>query len=383
MAQQSTMAPATSGIGTSTGRTSVNEFAPSHHLFWPDLVRVYAILCVILLHSEAVPNTQFGSIPLATWWQTNVYHAFVSTCIPLFIMLSGSLLLTQPHWEPKRFVKRRLVKLLPPLLIWTVVYAAWRRYIWHQDFGTKDILLSFVAGAEQPVFAHLWFVYTILSLYLLVPVFRIYFLHSSLNSQLYFAVLWIAASFLKPFIEQHYDLKVGYYLDPFYSYIGYFMLGATIFRYAPQRLNSRWVLVCAIVIAVGYFCTMFGTYALSVQAGKLDGSLYQHISPTVIPMSIASFLLLRHLGYVWSERSPVPSHSRRAITTLGKLTFGIYLAHALMIVLLESGRLGFVLNPTTFPPLLSAPLMTLLVFAASAILTALFQRTRALRWVTP
>jgi hypothetical protein len=54
-----------------------------------------------------------------------------------------------------------------------------------------------------------------------------------------------------------------------------------------------------------------------------------------------------------------------------------------MIVLLESGRLGFVLNPTTFPPLLSAPIMAVLVFAASAAFTALSQRTPALGWATP
>jgi surface polysaccharide O-acyltransferase-like enzyme len=383
MAHQDPLIPAASVRRAGADQAGVNDLAAPNRLLWPDLVRVYAIAGVVLLHSEAVPNTQFGSIPLETWWRTNIYHAFVCTCIPLFVMLSGALLLTQSHWEPGRFAWRRLGKLLPPLLIWTLVYAAWRRYIWHHELGFEDILLSFVTGAEQPVFPHLWFVYTILSLYLLVPVLRVYFLHSSLNSQLYFAALWIAASVVKPLIGEHYDFNVGYYLDPFYGYIGYFLLGATISRYLPQRLDRGWVLTCAAIIAAGYLATMLGTYALSAQAGKLDDALYRHLSPTVIPMSIASFLLLRHLGYVWSGRSTARSLLRRAVTTLGKLAFGIYLVHALMIVLLESGRLGFVLNPTTFQPLLSAPLMAVIVFAASAAFTAVSQRTPALRWVTP
>ncbi len=65
---------------------------PASRLLWADLIRVYAIAAVVLLHCEAVPNTQFGQIPMSTWWQTNLYNAFVCTCAPLFVMLSGALI---------------------------------------------------------------------------------------------------------------------------------------------------------------------------------------------------------------------------------------------------------------------------------------------------
>jgi hypothetical protein len=54
-----------------------------------------------------------------------------------------------------------------------------------------------------------------------------------------------------------------------------------------------------------------------------------------------------------------------------------------VIVLLESGRLGFTLHPTMLNPILAAPLLAAVVFALSAVVTALLRCTPALRWIVP
>lgn len=352
-------------------------------MLWPDLVRVYAVAGVVLLHTVAVPNTQFGQVPMEVWWRTNIYTALVCTAIPLFVMLSGALLLTQEHWDPLSFARRRLMKVLLPLPVWTLVYAGCRTYFWGQNVSIGDILRSFVTGISEPMFPHLWFMYLILSLYLIVPVLRVFFLHSSLKSQLYFAGLWIVASAVKPLVERAFGIELGYYLSPFFGFIGYFLLGATISRHARAQVGRPAFAACWAAVALGYAVTLLGTYQLSSAAGRLDRYFYLDFSVTAIPMSVATFILLRHFGSTLGERALDYPRITRAITTLSALSFGVYLAHALVIVVLESGKLGFTLTTTTFEPILAAPVMAAIVFAASAAATFLIRRTPSLRWITP
>lgn len=353
---------------------------PAGRLLWADLIRVYAIAAVVLLHCEAVPNTRFGQIPMSSWWQTNLYNAFVCTCVPLFVMLSGALILTRDATDDAAdvvsFLRRRIGKLIVPLLAWTLIYAAWYRFVWDRPLSPPDLFVHFISGLAKPLFAHLWFIYLIISLYLAAPLLRIYVRHSSWPSQLYFIALWFVATGVKPLLARHAGIELGLYLDPFFGFIGYFLLGATVVRFLPEQLGPRLRIACWSVVLAAYAVNLFGTYALSAAAGKLDDSLYEHVAPTVMLMTPACFALLRH----YAGRLATPANG---LLYFSRLSFGIYLSHALVIVVLESGYLGFKLHPTMLPPLVGAPLLAIVVFVASALLTDGLQRLPLLRRLVP
>lgn len=73
-------------------------------LIWVDLVRTIAVLAVIVLHVSAWPVTQFGKIPVEAWWWANAYDSLVRPCIPLFVMISGAVLLTRKTWDYRYFL---------------------------------------------------------------------------------------------------------------------------------------------------------------------------------------------------------------------------------------------------------------------------------------
>ena len=62
-----------------------------------DLIRTIAIVLVILLHAsiEPVPAivTGYDSNVVVQWWSVNIYDSLARPCVPLFVMLSGALLL--------------------------------------------------------------------------------------------------------------------------------------------------------------------------------------------------------------------------------------------------------------------------------------------------
>jgi len=355
----------------------------STRLLWPDLVRVYSVFAVILLHAAAVPNTSFNKIPLTWWWHTNIYTAITCMCIPLLVMLSGALVLTPRNWDVKRFVRRRMMKVFIPLLPWSLVYAGWRIYFWGHELTLSDLFGSLIGGLGKPVFPHLWFMYLIISLYFFVPFLRIYVANSSVKNQLYFVGLWLFASTIKPMFETRLGIPIGAYTDPVFGYIGYFLLGATSVKYGPDRISPRWAGACWVGLAGCAVITMFGTYLLSARAGTLDKFFYDPFSPTVILMSVASFALLRNFGTKLAERADNHPELVRRITYASELSYGVYLVHALVIVILESGRLGFSVDPMRYPPIFAAPIIAILVSVFSLMLTDLLRRVRILKWLVP
>src|SRR5450756_1517432 len=77
-----------------------------------DLIRTVAIILVILLHAAIEPNPNLNIMSpegVQLWWTSNVYDSIARTAVPLFVMLTGALLL-QPSKadEPLRvFFKKR------------------------------------------------------------------------------------------------------------------------------------------------------------------------------------------------------------------------------------------------------------------------------------
>src|SRR5437773_8796972 len=121
----------THGIrAASTGSASQGIPPPSTRVLWPDLIRVCALLAVIVLHVAAVPVTHFRELPLHDWWWANAYDSLARPCIPLFVMLSGALLLTPRDWHACTFARRRAGKVVIPFVAWSGIYAVWN-YVVH------------------------------------------------------------------------------------------------------------------------------------------------------------------------------------------------------------------------------------------------------------
>ena len=89
-----------------------------------------------------------------------VMDVFSRAAVVLFIIAS-SYLQFPLHYPTGEFLRRRALRILIPFFLWTLVYAlVWGEPV--QNF--KDLLWNFNYAA-----GHLWFVYMLLGLYLLMP----------------------------------------------------------------------------------------------------------------------------------------------------------------------------------------------------------------------
>ena len=130
---------------------------------WIDWVRVCACLMVMTTHCcEPFYLGGEGSLILtrsdALW--VSVLNVIPRACVALFVVAS-SYLQFPLHYPTGTFFRKRCVRILIPFVVWSVVYAlCWGEPV--QNF--KDLLLNFNYAA-----GHLWFVYMLLGLYLLMP----------------------------------------------------------------------------------------------------------------------------------------------------------------------------------------------------------------------
>ncbi len=88
---------------------------------WISNLRVIATLCVVLLHVASSVLYKYNQVPNSHWWIGNVYDSFARFSVPLFLMITGALLLGNQHSYPI-FLKRKVIRILLPFAFWTAIY---------------------------------------------------------------------------------------------------------------------------------------------------------------------------------------------------------------------------------------------------------------------
>lgn len=132
-------------------------------IIWIDWLRVAACFMVMVVHSTE-PFYLGGDGALITSKANALWAAFfdsiVRCCVPLFVIAS-SFLQFPLHYSTEDFMRKRAVRVLIPFVIWSIFYA----FYWGEPVSNlKDLIFNFNYAA-----GHLWFVYMLIGLYLIMP----------------------------------------------------------------------------------------------------------------------------------------------------------------------------------------------------------------------
>ncbi len=338
---------------------------------WIELVRIIAIFGVVLIHVSSPFASSFDPDDLTGWWYANAYGSFFRNCVPLFFMLSGYLLLKKNE-DLGVFFNKRFSKILIPFVFWSLFYLFWKVYVDHWE---DDIFAEFKKLLHTPAYYHLWFLYSLVTLYFIVPVLRFVTVNSTNSILAYFLGGWFLAAFIIPILYDKADFSWNFDLRFFTGYSGYLVLG---YYLGNLDIKPRQVLLAAFTFVVAYLGTVFGTHSVSMEGGYTNEYFYENFSITVFSMAASQFIVLKY----WFERVDW-TNSGNAIKALGGLAFGIYLIHPLIITILNQGRLGFVVDVSKMSASYGVPLVALLVFLLSAALTWALQKIPVIKKIVP
>lgn len=259
---------------------------------WADLCRIAAIFGVVVIHACGANFYQFGKIPNSDWLAINLLDSLVRCSVPLFVMLSGALILSSKATLTTPLqVARRIKKVGVPLLTWNVAYLIYVAHYTNQD-------IDWLSMFRQAPMYHLWFVYMIIGLYLLLPIFQIVFAAISERADLqhYLLTLWVGITC----VTVYYPLPILGLLQQtsLFGYAGYFLMGGII---ATNHKRSDNPLFWMLVYLGSIFLTFWLTWFFSNEAQQADERAYQYFSPNVFVASVASFVLFSRMR-IASER---------------------------------------------------------------------------------
>jgi len=278
-----------------------------------DAARWLASLAVVLLHCAAPIVSKTASVGSVQWLIANAYDSAVRWCVPVFVMISGALLLnSEKPIKPRDFYLRRIARIFTPLVFWSLFFLGWRSVLNWWDDGHTDLSFwpsSLLAGTP---YYHLWYLYMMIGLYLITPLAHIFYQHSKPVTRKYcLAAIFIVAA-ADTVYRYHANTGHGFFLTWFIPYLGYFLAGRMIFD-GELRIAHPVLLItlCAALTAWGV-STLSSPHALNVY-------FYDYFSVTVLVMSLAIFQ--------WILSTPhLP-----ALSVLAPFTFGIYLIHPLFL----------------------------------------------------
>ncbi|TKI70155.1 hypothetical protein FC756_08615 [Lysinibacillus mangiferihumi] len=335
-----------------------------------DSLRAIAILGVLLLHAATPYVVLYDKIALFDWQTGIVYNALSRWCVPIFLMISGALLLGRKEESLRTFFKKRANKILLPFIAWSIIYYAWATYMWNPGYSLKEFLIMFF---NNQIYYHLWYFYALIGIYLLAPVFNIFVNHASKQMIAYVVVLWIL--FYGGFRYYSYIVSNEFTLFfPLSEYIGFFILG---YYLATFELSKKWRVGIYMLGIVGALETILRTNVLTEQQGQFTSYAFSYSSPNVIAMSIALFVFVKY----WVNRKVASGsyETSRIVKLIGQTSFGVYLVHAM--ILDKVRPYFFDENELFVKPLIAIPLQVLIILVLSTIVVWLMQKIPYLKRV--
>lgn len=130
------------------------------HIAYFDALRVLSMVGVIFMHVASGPLREPMGI---TWHFLNIFVSFFFIAVPIFFMISGTVVLNSKKTNSVEYtLKNRLPKLLIPLLIWSVI-ATLPMYLspvaMQNGLQMEQYLKALATIPAKNIVIHLWFMY--------------------------------------------------------------------------------------------------------------------------------------------------------------------------------------------------------------------------------
>ena len=319
-------------------------------IVWLDFVKFIAIFMMIAVHCTDNVTPAERSEPWYNLWGS-FYGSFMRPAIPLFVMVTGALLLPVRQ-NISAFYKKRLTRLIVPFIIWSVLY---NLFPWITGLLglSPTVINDFFAWAEPDqsfsgalynilmipfnfsmLAVQMWYVYLLIGLYLYIPIFSAWIKQASIKEQQVFLFLWFISLFI-PYLREYLtkdlwgtcswnEFGLLYY---FAGFNGYLLLGYYIVNNDINFSWSKLAIVGLPSFVVGYCITFFGFKSVTAvpgQPAELVELFFTYCSPNVLMMTLPVFLVVRKIQF-----SSVII--RRFSVSISTCTFGIWMSHYLFL----------------------------------------------------
>ena len=332
------------------------------------LVRVIACLGIVILHTVFAANEYFADGITDT---QNLFSRITENnmmwAVPCFLMVTGALQLDPARTIPlKKLYGRYILRVLIALVACCVIFRIFDMCMDGEPFTTAGLAKAFIELITARCWGHLWYLYLLIGIYVLLPFYRIIARYATNREFMYLIAVYILFVSVIPMISAR-GLNVGFYISESIIYPAYLFLGYMInTNRAYMTPKMGWV-ACVIgtaVIVILDICK----YSQGMNIGD---DWFGYSSPAVIIQTIGVFAIISKV------RIETP-RAAKAITLIDGCTFGIYLIH---MVFIRTIFRYMQINPYEFVAPLSLMGAVAGISLISFIIVWVLKKIPGVRWV--
>lgn len=310
----------------------------NQRIFYLDFIRVIAILLVIFIHVSAIDTVQ--NIGTGQWQITKILNYFAHISVPVFFMISGSLLLNSKKTTSLSYTwKQRIPRVVIPFVMWSVISPIVVGVYAH-SLSLHNVINSVKTILYQPTSPTLWFMYPLIGIYILSPVIKTFVQNATTEMLVYVTGVWLVTCSLLPSIAVMLPKSLEHVLDlsPVANFLliggftGYFILGYLLTKLRVENTKSLVLLLIFLIFGLA------GNFVSEAVPKIFDANNGYYVTSIFIPiMSVAAFILLQKWGNSIKNQPTI-----KVFEFLSPLVFGVYLIHNLLILYVEPWFLAHV-----------------------------------------
>lgn len=316
-------------------------------------IRSVACFAIVLIHCiNSARVYQADNLTDAETTFAQAACAALMWAVPCFLMVTGALLLDRDRVIPaSKLFGKYIRRMLTALIIFTAVFTIMKHY----GASPEELAHAFLDGLlYNHCMAYLWYLYLMIVLYLLMPVYKAVVNRVSDKALWALAALLLVVCSLLP-MASYQGVDAVLKIPTQIVYGVYPLLGFLLYRH---RMDRRIAAVLAVICTIALPLITYLMAPLGIDASGLTG----YNSPVVVLQSAAVYSLM--LG--------IKRPAGELILDFDRCSFGIYLIHMIFVRLLmrNYGFDPFALGPASFFAL------AIIIFYASFMVTDLLKKLR-------
>ena len=284
--------------------TSANTF----RVYSFSYLRAAACLAIVLLHTVFCAVSLFPEEASATQaLLSNIVVNNMMWAVPCFLMVSGALI---------------------ALVVFCLLFRALEILVNHEPVNAETLLSGFYKIFSGTSWSHVWYLYLMIGIYLLLPFYHKIASNSTAGELRYLMIVYVIFLSLVPVLKT-FGISVGFYICvstiyPFYLFCGYAL------RQGVWRVNRGLGLL---FLLIGTAAVVLFTVLKENGTVKAAGVFYGYSSIFVILQSVGVFTLFGcaadKTGAPRKEKSP--GVFGKFVLEIDKCSFGIYLIHMIFV----------------------------------------------------
>lgn len=323
-----------------------------------DVIKIIGAFAIILLHT--LSNTVHPAAPFISEKQQLVVHSIhqlLYVAVPLFMMATGAGFLARKEYCGYSHMKAHIVKILCCIVLFGSLFWTIECVLTGNSWNIKGLCLALLTDST---WSHMWYLYSILGVYLIMPLLSAFMRNTKPGEQLVLVGIIFFLGCLFPYIGG----KIGFVpvavLPIKGIWIFYVLAGGILADIEVEQLRKkRWI--------VGIGSIVMAVLVLGKGAQGSHNILLEDYPGTLL-LAVCLFCSMRAFG----EGVETP----KVLVSLVQATLGIYILHPVYIHFFVKIMNW---NPQYKMPIMEIPLMALLVAILSYFTVTVARRIPIIR----